>query len=118
MDFYFISFHFLILILQVGTHLMSATLRQLGFKIELVYANLDWQLAEVQLLKGVHVSFAYSFLSKSKLGLVGYHAPGFQDFHPDPFCMRKTFGALMLHLGKYKVHTRILTIILQGRRKQ
>ena len=33
---------------------MSATLRQLGFKIELVYANLDWQLAEVQLLKGVH----------------------------------------------------------------
>ena len=80
---------------------MSATLRQLGFKIELVYANLDWQLAEVQLLKGVHVSFAYSFLSKAKLGLVGYHAPGFQDFHPDPFCMRKTFGTLMLHLGKY-----------------
>ena len=96
-DFYFIF----ILILQVGTHLMSATLRQLGFKIELVYANLDWQLAEVQLLKGVHVSFAYSFLSKSKIGLVGYHAPGFQDFHPDPFCVRKTFGTLMLHLGKY-----------------
>ena len=24
-------------LLQVGTHLMSATLRQLGFKIELVY---------------------------------------------------------------------------------
>ena len=96
-----IFFIFFILALQVGTHLMSATLRQLGFKIELVYANLDWQLAEVQLLKGVHVSFAYSFLSKSKLGLVGYHAPGFQDFHPDPFCMRKTFGTLMLHLGKY-----------------
>ena len=51
---------------------MSATLRQLGFKIELVYGNLDWQLAEVQLLKGVHVSFAYSFLKKAKLGLVGY----------------------------------------------
>ena len=58
----FISFF--ILVLQVGTHLMSATLRQLGFKIELVYANLDWQLAEVQLLKGVHVSFAYSFFYK------------------------------------------------------
>ena len=82
---------------------MSATLRQLGFKVELVYANLDWQLAEVQLLKGVHVSFAYSFLSKAKVGLVGYHAPGFQDFHPDPFCMRKTFGTLMLHLGNYLI---------------
>ena len=87
----------------VGTHLMSANLRQLGFQIQLVYANLDWQLAEVQLLKGVHVAFAYSFLNKAKVGLVGYHAPGFQDFHADPFSMRKTFGTLMLHLGKYQL---------------
>ena len=36
----------------VGTHLMSANLRQLGFQIQLVYANLDWQLAECQLITG------------------------------------------------------------------
>jgi hypothetical protein len=78
--------------------MMAATLRQLGFDLELVYANLDWSLAEVQLLRGVHVAFATRFLAKAKLGLVGYHAPGFQDLHPDPFCMRKSFGSIMLHL--------------------
>ena len=36
----------------VGTHLMSANLRQLGFPIQLVYANLDWNLAECQLITG------------------------------------------------------------------
>lgn len=78
---------------------MAANLVQLGFPIQLVYGNLDWQLAEVQLLRGIRVSFAMNYLQKSKLGLVGYHAPGFQDFHPNPFSMRKTFGTLMLHLG-------------------
>ena len=37
----------------VGTHLMSANLRQLGFPIQLVYANLDWNLAECQLITGI-----------------------------------------------------------------
>ena len=78
---------------------MSATLRQLGFSIELVYGNLDWALAETQILRGVRTAFAKRFLAKAKVVLIGYHAPGFQDFHPDPFCMRKTFGALLLHIG-------------------
>ena len=63
-------------IFQVGTHLMASTLKQLGFVMELVYGNLDWHLTEVQLLKGVHVAFALRFLAKSKVCLVGYHAPG------------------------------------------
>ncbi len=81
---------------------MSANLRQLGFPLEIVYGNLDWQMAEAQLCRGVHISFARRFLNQAKVGLVGYHAPGFQDFHPDPFCMRKTFGTLMLHLGLHE----------------
>lgn len=84
---------------QVGTHLMAATLNQLGFPVEIVYGNLDWLLASVQLKKAVAVAFAHRFLQKAKIGLVGYHAPGFQDLHPDPFCMRKTFGAILLHIG-------------------
>ena len=36
----------------------------------------------------------------AKLGLVGYQAPGFQDFHPaHPSLMRNTFGPLLLHLS-------------------
>jgi len=64
----------------VGTHLMSATLRQLGFPIELVYGNLDWALAERQLLRGVHVAFAKSFLAKAKVGLIVTTPPAFKTF--------------------------------------
>ena len=78
---------------------MSATLRQLGFEIEMVYGNLDWQLAESQLIQSVFLNYAQNILTKAKIGLVSNHAPGFQDFHPDPFCMRKTFGTLLLHIG-------------------
>ena len=56
--------------------MMAATLRQLGFATELVFGNLDWHLTEVQLLRGVHVAFALRYLTKAKVGLVGYHAPG------------------------------------------
>ena len=38
-------------------------------------------------------------MAEAKIALIGYQAPGFQDFHPDPFAMRKTFGTLMLHVG-------------------
>ena len=78
---------------------MSATLRQLGFKLEFVYGNLDWALAEARLNAGVRVAFALRYLKHTKIGLIGYQAPGFQDFHPDPFSMRKTFGSLLLHFG-------------------
>ena len=41
---------------------MTATLRQLGFKVEFVYGNLDWQLAETRLLSGVRIAFALRYL--------------------------------------------------------
>ena len=57
---------------QVGSHLMSATLRQLGFKMEFVYGNLDWALAEARLNSGVRIAFALRYLKHAKIGLVGY----------------------------------------------
>jgi hypothetical protein len=51
-------------------------------------------------LPGIWISFATRYLKHSKLGLIGYQAPGFQDFHPaHPSVMRKTFGPLLLHLS-------------------
>eukprot|EP00298_Acanthocystis_sp_HF-20_P000051 c10055_g1_i1.p1 GENE.c10055_g1_i1~~c10055_g1_i1.p1 ORF type:complete len:483 (+),score=196.43 c10055_g1_i1:33-1451(+) len=79
----------------VGTHLSCATLRQLGRECELVYGNLNWSLAEAQLHKSVWVSFATRYLRKSKICLLGYQAPGFVDFHPDPFALSKTFGSIL-----------------------
>ncbi len=60
----------------VGTHLMGANLRQLGYPCQLVYGNLDWALAERQLLRSTGVAFAHRYLQKAKVGLIGYQAPG------------------------------------------
>ncbi len=60
----------------VGAHLMSANLRQLGFPAQLVYGNLDWALAEEQLLRSAGVAFAHRNLQRAKVGLIGYQAPG------------------------------------------
>ena len=57
---------------------MCANLKQLGFPVQFVYGNLDWQLAENQLLGGIWTSFATRYLKKAKVGLIGYQAPGFQ----------------------------------------
>jgi hypothetical protein len=37
---------------------MSANLRQLGFRVEFVYGNLDWALAETKLISGIRIAFA------------------------------------------------------------
>eukprot|EP01065_Artemidia_motanka_P000824 TRINITY_DN10390_c0_g1_i1.p1 TRINITY_DN10390_c0_g1~~TRINITY_DN10390_c0_g1_i1.p1 ORF type:complete len:488 (+),score=145.84 TRINITY_DN10390_c0_g1_i1:86-1549(+) len=83
----------------VGAHLYGATLRQLGKPFELVYSNLDWDLAQSQLTRGVRVSFAARFMAHTKVALVGHQAPGFIDLHPDPFLLSRTFGAVMQHVG-------------------
>lgn len=83
----------------VGTHLFAATMAQLGRPFELVYGNLDWDLAERQLQRGVHVAFAARAIRKAKLCLVGAHAPGFVDLHPHPDLLNKTFGCQLLQVN-------------------
>ena len=41
---------------------MAATLRQLGFKIQFVYGNLDWALAEAKLISGIRIAFALRYV--------------------------------------------------------
>ena len=83
----------------VGTHLMSATIRQLGLRCQLVYGNTDWPRAEARLTAAVGVAFASRTVRQAKLGLVGHQAPGFVDFHPDPALLCCTFGTLLQHVG-------------------
>jgi L-fucose isomerase-like protein len=39
------------------------------------------------------------YLKSAKLGLIGYHAPGFIDMHADPFDLNAAFGVQMHHFG-------------------
>ena len=73
----------------VGTHLMAATLRQLGRICQVVYANLDWDKAKSKLVTAIRVAFATRYIQRTKVTLIGYQAPGFVDFHPNPFEMSR-----------------------------
>ena len=33
------------------------------------------------------------------MALIGHQAPGFTDFHPNPFLMSQTFGIVFQHVG-------------------
>jgi L-fucose isomerase-like protein len=83
----------------VGAHAFAATLRQLGRPFEIVYGGADWSETERQLRRAIPLAMLGASLSQSKMGLIGFHAPGFVDMHPDPFLMSKTFGIEMQHVG-------------------
>ena len=83
----------------VGTHLMAATLRQLGRICQVVYANLDWEKAKTKLVAAIRIAFATRYIQRTKVTLIGYQAPGFVDFHPNPFEMSRHFGSLLQHVG-------------------
>ena len=41
-----------------------------------------------------------------------FFLPGFQDFHPNPFLLRKTFGSLLLQIGSSEfvnIATKVIT---------
>ena len=74
--------------------------RQLGRQVDLVYNNLDWVAAEANLRRSVNVGFASRHIQKTKVCLIGHQAPGFTDFHPNPFLMSQTFGCVFQHVGE------------------
>jgi len=83
----------------VGSHLMTATLRQLGRQCQLVYNNLDWETAALRLDQAINLGFASRMIRNTKIALIGHQAPGFVDFHPNPFLLSKTFGSILQHVG-------------------
>ena len=73
--------------------------RQLGGLCEIVYNNLNWDKAKQSLLNAVYVAFATRYMKRTKLALIGYQAPGFVDFHPNPFQMCRQFGSILQQVG-------------------
>ena len=73
--------------------------RQLGRHVSLVYNNLDWEMASKSLRRAINVGFASRNIGLTKVVLIGHQAPGFTDFHPNPFLMSQTFGIVFQHVG-------------------
>lgn len=83
----------------VGLHTFASTLRQLRRPFEIVYGMPGELGAMAQLDKAVRVAYAASRLKSGKVGLIGYHAPGFIDMQADPFQMSTCLGLQLWHTG-------------------
>jgi L-fucose isomerase-like protein len=83
----------------VGQHTFGATLAQLGLPFEIVYADPERPEMTKRLEDAVYVASASTRLKNAKVGLIGYHAPGFIDMHTDPADLSRFLGAQLYHYG-------------------
>ena len=81
----------------VGTHVFASNLRHLGRPFELVYGHPDQADTARQLDRAVRLAAAATRLRRARVGLFGYHAPGFTDFHADPVALDRLIGAQLYH---------------------
>jgi L-fucose isomerase-like protein len=93
----------------VGTHVFASMFRQLNRPFEIVYGVGDDELFRQQLAAAVHLTAAAAQLRKSKVGLVGYHAPGFVNMHADPITISRDLGLQLHHFGLPELQDRIDT---------
>jgi L-fucose isomerase-like protein len=83
----------------VGAHVFASTLRQLGLPFELVYGMPGEAKTVAELETALHLATALPRLQSSKVGLIGYHAPGFVDMEADPFELRRELGVSLRHIS-------------------
>lgn len=83
----------------VGIHVFAATLRQLQKPFEVLYGSPADERVRRELEQAVRLTNAAQCFRRSKVGLVGYHAPGFIDMHADPFELSSHLGIQMQHFG-------------------
>ena len=81
----------------VGNHVMAATLRPLGRPFEFVYGDPADRATRTRVEEALRLAIAAADLRRSKATLVGYHAPGFVDFHADPIGINDELGVQLYH---------------------
>jgi L-fucose isomerase-like protein len=87
----------------VGAHAFASTLRQLHVPFELAYGMPGDPDTDRQLSEAVRLAAAPRRLCRAKVGLVGYHAPGFIDMHSDPFELKTQLGPQLRHFGLHEL---------------
>jgi L-fucose isomerase-like protein len=91
----------------VGTHVMSATLRQLGHPLEIVYGDPEDRQIVYQVDRAIRAIHAADSVENRILGLIGNHAPGFVDFHADPVFLSDALGSQLYHLSSVELIQRV-----------
>ncbi|MBN1557956.1 MAG: sugar isomerase [Lentisphaerae bacterium] len=83
----------------VGAHTFGATLRLMKQPFELVYGMPGEADTAAQLDGAVRISHACGRIRGGKLGLIGYHAPGFIDMHASSWQTMDQLGLQLRHIG-------------------
>ena len=87
----------------VGTHLFASLFARLGIPFEVVSGAPDDPRLLAGLDEAVRTTAAITRLRRAKIGLVGYHAPGFINMHADPYSMSYNLGAELYHFGQHEL---------------
>jgi len=91
----------------VGTHVMAATLRQLGHPLEFVYGHPGAPDTQARIRQAISAVHAAQNTAGRILGLIGYHAPGFVDFHADPVFVNNQLGSQLYHMSTPELIARV-----------
>ena len=70
-------------------------------------------MADRSLRRAINVGFASRNIGLTKVVLIGHQAPGFTDFHPNPFLMSQTFGIVFQHVGLTEYVSTVLEAIME-----
>lgn len=93
----------------VGTHVFASILRQMGRPFELVYGSADDESTRQQVMAAARLAAAAARLRRAKVGLIGYHAPGFVNVHADPIAISRKLGTQLQHVALAEFQSRVET---------
>ena len=91
----------------VGTHVFASMLRQMQRPFEMVYGSGDDEATRRQMVTAARLTATAAQLRRAKVGLVGYHAPGFINVHADPITISRELGAQLQHIGLAEFQARV-----------
>jgi len=92
----------------VGQQLWASILRQAHLPFEFVYGSAE--TLHKDLLQAIALVSTVYRLRRSKIGVVGIHAPGFIDLAADPFLISQTFGLQMHSLSVPQFIDRVVDV--------
>ncbi len=84
----------------VGTHLYASLFARMDIPFEVVTGAPEDPRLIAELDQAVSVTATLTRLSSAKIGLIGYHAPGFINMHADPYALDRLLGAELYQTGQ------------------
>ena len=94
----------------VGTHLYASVLAKLDVPFEVVSGSPEDPRLLADLDAAVRATSVLPQLWRAKVGLIGYHAPGFINMHADPYALSRHLGTELYHTGQQDLLSAMETV--------